>query len=550
MTRSVFRLVAAAALSVTLGCAGGAADKIRTLDGQALQDYEGNRPQEARKKLVEALAVAKENGLDNAEETARTRLYLGVVYVGALKQREKGIEQMALALQAHPQLKLPASVAGKAKVKKAYATAKMKALMRQTGDEVVAGDAPAPAAPAESASTPSPASPGASATPSEVAATPAPPAAARSRDPKPAESKAAAPVEPPPKVAAVVAAESEADDEPDLPATLPAPVYCPLPDEVPPEQQVAVWCVIRGDVGAKTARLYFRQRGQEQFSLAAMNKTKKGWYAGEIPAAAVSGKTVQYYVEAVGTGNKVMAATGDFSSPNLLLLRPGARPAKRENLLMALSTKDDAPEKTTEDENPLAVQDAEVSAAGEGSGAPGPWWIAVGVGTTGYGWHGSGDLEYRRELSVESGFAGTSPQLLGEVGFRLNDRNSLSLQARYQVISSEGTNEGRTGRSARGAISGLIRWTYLLRDGGYIRPFVSGAIGGGEGFRLVINPNKVAGQGGTDTVRGGPVVIGPGAGLSFRLGSRTSVLMEARTLIGAPDLAAVIEGNMGVQVAF
>jgi hypothetical protein len=155
-------------------------------------------------------------------------------------------------------------------------------------------------------------------------------------------------------------------------------------------------------------------------------------------------------------------------------------------------------------------------------------------------------------VTVPSGTAGTGLlHLLPELGYNLGEHASLSLQIRHQIITAEGDKGGRDGRPAPGAFAALLRYVYAFRDStATVRPFVSGVLGGGEGFRLVLAPNKVEGQPGTDTVRGGPVVFGPGGGLRIRLGSSVAWLVEARSLIGVPDAAAVFDADTGIQVSF
>ena len=54
----------------------------------------------------------------------------------------------------------------------------------------------------------------------------------------------------------------------------------------------------------------------------------------------------------------------------------------------------------------------------------------------------------------------------------------------------------------------------------------------------------------SDTIAGGPVVLGPGLGLGYAFSDRLIATTEARMLLGLGNLAAVLEGSLGVQYAF
>jgi hypothetical protein len=58
-----------------------------------------------------------------------------------------------------------------------------------------------------------------------------------------------------------------------------------------------------------------------------MNRNKKGWWTGAVPANRVNGKTMQYYVEARGAKEEVAATNGKVDSPNVISLRTAAEGA-------------------------------------------------------------------------------------------------------------------------------------------------------------------------------------------------------------------------------
>jgi hypothetical protein len=60
-----------------------------------------------------------------------------------------------------------------------------------------------------------------------------------------------------------------------------------------------------------------------------MNRGKKGWFTAVVPANRVTGKSLQYYVEARGPKDEIAAHNGKPSSPNLVVLHATADEAKK-----------------------------------------------------------------------------------------------------------------------------------------------------------------------------------------------------------------------------
>jgi hypothetical protein len=113
-------------------------------------------------------------------------------------------------------------------------------------------------------------------------------------------------------------------DGPDMPGSIPQPVYCPTPDEWASGTDVYVHCAPQGEVKAKELALYYRPSGTVHYNSLLMERSKKGWYVATIPSARVSGRMLQYYVEARGAKGDVAAANGKANSPNVMMIRPGA----------------------------------------------------------------------------------------------------------------------------------------------------------------------------------------------------------------------------------
>jgi hypothetical protein len=112
---------------------------------------------------------------------------------------------------------------------------------------------------------------------------------------------------------------------PELPAHFAEPVYCNIPDEVPAGVDLFVHCVAKSSLNAKGIALYYRSNTGMHYNSVelepAKDGSKKGWSMTVIPASRISGKAIQYYVEAFDATGAPIAANGKPASPNILALR-------------------------------------------------------------------------------------------------------------------------------------------------------------------------------------------------------------------------------------
>jgi hypothetical protein len=561
------------------GCAGTnpAARQVNTLNDEALRDYEQGRPQKAKDRLIAALAVARDKGMEEHPATARTRMNLGVVYAGGFKQRAKAVVQMTRALETEPRLRVPKRFltppvqrafelaarrakpsAGKVEGKKVAANVTMAVAVKPE---------PAPEKP-ETARDEGTAKPETAKNVAKVdLGSKAPPADAKGKpvrdksEAKGADKADAGVAKVDKKVPATVAinrnppAPDPADLEADVPMPPPEPVYCPLPDEVPPAKDVAVWCAIGPEVKPRAASLLVRAQGQTDFTRLTMKRSQKGWYVATIAADVIKGSLVQYYVEAEGPRGDPLAATGDFGSPNLLLIRAGAPAVEGIMTARRMSEGDDVGESpgstSSENENPLALDDPEVIEDEMDGPVEGPrWWVGLQVGT-GWAVHGDAELEFRTGTQAPGGltFAGLA-HALPELSYRWSPRWTFGLQTRHQLIVKEGTTGGLPGSPASGANAVLLRALYKVAAWKKLDLFGSGSLGGGEGFRMVFGPSDADARTGTDTARGGPVLFGPGGGVAYAIAPPWTFVFELRALVGAPDFAVLGEIDTGLRYGF
>jgi hypothetical protein len=112
---------------------------------------------------------------------------------------------------------------------------------------------------------------------------------------------------------------------PELPARLPQPIFCPLQEAVA-ARDIYLHCAAQDATKVKSLALYYRPAGVSRYNSLGMERTKKGWQVAVIPGAQATGKLVQYYVEARGAKDELVASNGKADLPNLLMLKPAGTP--------------------------------------------------------------------------------------------------------------------------------------------------------------------------------------------------------------------------------
>jgi hypothetical protein len=182
--------------------------------------------------------------------------------------------------------------------------------------------------------------------------------------------------------------------------------------------------------------------------------------------------------------------------------------------------------------------------------APGSYFLGLGVGT-GVGAHFTRGLEHHAGTTVSTGAAyGGLLHLMPEIGFQYRDKLAFSLQSRHQYIRATGFDPTLSGRPPQAAHALFARAYYELGSTERMQWLGTATLGGGSGFRLKIAPVPVAGLPSSDTIKGGPVVAGPGGTLFVHLNDRMLLATEIRLLVGLHNIAAIAEGSIGLQYGF
>ncbi|HEY3357612.1 MAG TPA: hypothetical protein VGQ83_30450 [Polyangia bacterium] len=473
--------------------------RLEQMNKRAMEDYDLLEFDSARKTLTDAVALVRSSGLEEGGHpiAAKTYLNLGVVYIGGFKDKDRGRMQFVRGLKVRPDAKLDG----------ALATPELQEVFNDALKEVGKGRKPEP--------------------------------------PKPEPPKPKPEPEPSGKVEGLV-------HEPVNEARAGFPIV--------------VKAELGAEINAAKVLLFYRGTGREDYVLADMAKNKKGVYTGQIPADAVQGKVLQYYIEVRDTRGRPLIANGSSGSPNII------------SVLEAAAGDGSNPDGRVggDDEDPLKA--ARIKKQREQEQPPtGPtirgrrFWLTVGFGT-GFGlatgnsecaWNEGGQPDGKnysgycvtwtgsKATPIKTGFASAPMHLSPELGFYLGERFALSVQARIQVLTLADP-------GAANAAPGVLGRALYFFGKEKVRYYVGGAVGGGY-IRHRVALGKVATNADVpaiqsrdivDTVKAGPFLFGPFAGVYYDITRVVGLQAEVNALAAAPDATFNIDINFGLNLNF
>jgi hypothetical protein len=345
-------------------------------------------------------------------------------------------------------------------------------------------------------------------------------------------------------------------DEPPPPALGKRAMECQAPVELPSADHLKLRCFARPKLPVVTVLVHYRHTGTEDFTLAPTLRSAKGWYTATLCPHAFAAGALHYYVEALDVNGKLVATVGDEESPGVVRIlppvapaKPGATPGGQPGT--PAGPRDDDPLETLRASREAAREAAIADERARPRRVPGSFYAGFGAGL-GYGWYPARVLEYRQDISVAPGGGLAGPLVLTpEVGYQLSSRWAVSLLARWELIASTGAGDARRGAPATRALAVLGRVSHHWGSG-RAQLVASGMLGAGEGVRMVVPPTQASDVRleRNDTVRGGPVLVGPGAGFLFHVNPHLALVGELRALAALPTVAAVVDLNAGVQLGF
>ncbi|HEX7505764.1 MAG TPA: hypothetical protein VF550_03260 [Polyangia bacterium] len=571
-----------------------AVDRMIDLNKQAYADIREQHYQAAKYRLSEALVISETAGLENDEMTARTFIHLAAVYLTGLKDRDEAIQQFMLALRINPNITLTPGLESPA-LKSAYLQA------REQMDLPPNPDTTAPPAP-QAKAVPAPevavkGEGGGQPPPSRVGEAGLGPAGPERARPSTASGEGvstasggggwrAGPEAPNGRVlgggeaaccAGMAGREAGAEGsrvgepsqgspisdvkgatgikDPDLPARVPSPLYCHLPVDTPPGEDVVVRCLTQKQQRKSSATFHYRPRGAEgEYVGLPMARSPKGWLMFVVPGRAVQGTSLSYYVKAEIPDTPNALYLGHPEAPNELIIRKPPQPDGADDA-------SDEPEPVPGPANAHPLAGNEMGRPGR-LRAPGSFWISLASGT--------GAVYHRREtvdsnaknpingapVSVQPGFSpATILQIEPEIGYQLSKRFSISVMGRYQFAPKDADRElpgdGENAVSTS-ALAGFVRGQFAFLSRGGFQTYASGGLGMGTSFLAVVERRcgtTSCSLDHSDTLHGGPVGLSAGMGVIYHFRPSFGVFVDVKEIATLPKFMALTEINVGLTFA-
>lgn len=250
-------------------------------------------------------------------------------------------------------------------------------------------------------------------------------------------------------------------------------------------------------VGAEGMSLFFRPAGVDSFTEVKMNRTGGCAYEAAIPAEAMKGDALQYYVAAMRRG-RMVSGSGSRTSPNILELAG--------------------------DGGEGAPDGAAGVSKGAAAGGKKTFFVSLAVGT------GGGYVTGQTEVvgtDVNCCFAPALLHLFPEVGYYFSRRVSLSAAFRMGFALAADV-QGH----ATAAPAGLLRLRFAPSESGE-GLLVSAAAGGGI-IRHTVKVEEQMGGADTDTTASGPFILGAGLGYLRSLSGAMQLVAELNVLAAFP----------------
>ena len=291
-------------------------------------------------------------------------------------------------------------------------------------------------------------------------------------------------------------------------------------DTAPGGAPQPIEALVGADITPVKVAVMYRVEGMTEFTEVKLTKQGDCKYTGAIPAGAMKGSLIHYYVAALDGNNKAIAAKGSSGSPNILEI---TAPVKK-----VVATKDDNEDpisgRTKKSAEPLG---GEISGGVVAGGKRPKVMITVAAGT-GFGYV-RGSTE--GGSMVQQCCIGNSIVVLTpELAYQVNAKLSIGIAGRIGLPIGANVNAQGAEAPSKVAPAGLIRLRFALSEtGDGIR--VMGQIGGGVMRNTIKLTTQTAGMD-TDIVGQGPLLIGGGVGFMKRLGGRVAFVADISALVG------------------
>ena len=307
-------------------------------------------------------------------------------------------------------------------------------------------------------------------------------------------------------------------------------------DTAPAAAPQPIEALVGGDIAPIKVSVFYRVEGSTDFTEVKLGKQGDCKYTGAIPATAMKGSLIHYYVAALDGNNKAIAAKGSSGSPNILEL---TAPAKK-----VVGTKDDNEDPISGKGGPKVEEPTGEVSGGVVAGGKRPKVMITMSAGTGFGYV-RGNTE--GGSMVQQCCVGNSyVVLLPELAYQVSAKLSIGVAGRIGLPIGANVNaEGSEGHSTV-APGGLLRLRFALSESGEgVR--VMGQIGGGVMRNTIKLTTNTAGMD-TDIVAQGPLLIGAGVGFIKKLGGKVAFVADLSALAGIAivDKIGTTKVNSGI----
>lgn len=288
-------------------------------------------------------------------------------------------------------------------------------------------------------------------------------------------------------------------------------------DTAPAGGPLAIEALVGSDITPVKVAVMYRVEGATDFTEVKLTKQGDCKYTGAIPAAAMKGTLIHYYVAALNELNKPISARGSSGSPNILEISGVVAPIKS-----------DAEDPINKAKTTTTTTNNDSIGGGVIAGGKAPKVMIVVGGGTGFGYV-NGDTEGGN--MVETCCVGNSLVVLNvELDYMANRQLAIGVAGRVGIPVGANVNaEGAEGHSTI-APAGLLRVRYALSSSGEgVR--VMGQVGGGVMRNTIKLDTGMAGMD-TDIVAQGPILVGAGIGFLKKLGDNFAFVADLSALAG------------------
>lgn len=305
-------------------------------------------------------------------------------------------------------------------------------------------------------------------------------------------------------------------------------------DEAMQGRPVAIEVSVHESLGARAVVLFYRKSGSAasflQLNLAAQSG---GLYMAQIPASAVAGRSIYYYVEAQDKAGGRLAGSGEAASPNIIAIIDGGK-----------GSGGDGSGKGGD------------GSGGEGSKGTSTLSVAI-IGGTGFGLVFGGESENAHErtgagdkkVDIAPGGALAPVHIAGEVSYHLDENWQISALVRVQLMTA------LAGDKAEDSVSvlGILRGKRFFGTGAF-RPLLAFGAGGGQiRHRIPLGDYDADPATDDDVVDArvaGIAVLSFGGGFQYMFSRHVGVLVELVGLFTLPDFSAHADVNAGLVLSF